>query len=391
MDHFVEATANYRQWTQYPSLSQSAVNAIALAGGIPWEEAYELLLRQCERYGLLPHYRDVILDTLRSAGYARLSPSPKLENYTALSEYMAEHYPRITHALILTSRGCGMGDQRVCAVRRAKQEKDGFNVLDLREEKRNILSLWLPWREAGLPEPLLKAPAAEPEYRPAEAHPGYLPFQPNPRQKNTGDCVIRAYAAVFDVSWSEAIHMLARSCEYCSTKLNGAHMYAYLTSEYGFVYHDRMTRDGRGLTGAEFCREMEAVCRNGERIFAKIGADHVAGIIPVKESGKIRYVVADSWDSSRKKIGGYWVYRPSAAEKKAAPAEERNPDPVVSLREGDCIIHPVFGPGRICGTDEPSQMLTVSFRSVGKKLLGSSWVRAHCRQGEPSGGKAPET
>ena len=45
MDHFQLATANKSQETQYPNLSLSAVNALALAQDMPWEDAYRLLLQ----------------------------------------------------------------------------------------------------------------------------------------------------------------------------------------------------------------------------------------------------------------------------------------------------------------------------------------------------------
>ncbi len=376
MDHFRIATANHRQWTQYPSFSLSAINAVSLAGSIPWEESYELMLRQCVRHGQLPQDRNCISDMLRSAGYTRLSPSPKLQNYSELSRYLTENHPQITHALILTSRGSSQANLRVCAVIREQDKAQGYTVLDLLEETRNILSLWLPWKEAGLPAPELKAPRRIPAFSSKEKHRYFQPFQPNPLQNNIGDCVIRAYAAVFDISWEEAIHRLAKSCEYCCTKLNSAHMYAFLTSEYGFTYHEPVRIDRVELTGKEFCEWLSRNFRNGERIFAKVGRCHVAGVIPVRENGTVQYVIRDSWDSSDEKIGGFWVYQPPVVNQAAPPEKEASP--IVSVSEGENLIHPFYGEGTVLSFDADTGRVTVSFPKAGEKMLNISWIREHC-------------
>ena len=70
MDHFQLATANKSQETQYPNLSLSAVNALALAQDMPWEDAYRLLLKQGQRYGLL--HRE-------HACGCRICPDPRIQ------------------------------------------------------------------------------------------------------------------------------------------------------------------------------------------------------------------------------------------------------------------------------------------------------------------------
>ena len=79
MEHFRIATANRRQFDHENSFSLSAVNAVALARDLPWEQAFRLLLNQAHRYALLPENRTCALNMLREAGFMtdrRRPPEP---------------------------------------------------------------------------------------------------------------------------------------------------------------------------------------------------------------------------------------------------------------------------------------------------------------------------
>lgn len=374
--HFVVATANRHQMDAQNSLALSAVNAVALARGISWEEAYRYLLNQGHRYGLLLRDPFCVKNMLRDAGYTPVSGIGRYKTYDQLHDYLTAHYPAVTSGLAFTVRNQSM-EKRVCAIRRTDS---GFVCMDTRQEERTVLQLWLPYDEIGAEKPLPDPVSAvrEPMTKPLPNHRGFQFFQPNPRGFAIGDCVIRAYAAVFDVSWDEALEMVARSNEYTTAILNGALPYRYLISEYGMTAHERLTRDGLGLTGVAFCDHMNAVCTQGERFFALVGSDHVVGIVPVETPEGKRYAVKDIWDSSKEKIGRYFMYLPKKAPAPAAP------DLPAELAAGVRLSHPQFGPGTIVSLQ--GGLALVRFPDAGDKKLSLAWIRDHCKGVEDGAG-----
>ena len=375
MDHFQLATANKSQETQYPNLSLSAVNALALVRDMSWEDAYRLLLKQGQRYGLLLKNKICIVNMLADAGYVRIPGFRCLKDYTELNSLLTDQYPQITHALAVTRRGKPRYD-RYCAVRRLPEAGTGFVAMDLTEEEREIFGLWVHHSEISVPKPVPAKPEMQQDMF-IPAHRGYVYFQPNPLKNRTGDCVIRAYSAVFNRSWNQILEMLAKSCEYKDTALNSRFVFQSLASEYELDPYDRMLEDGVGLTGIEFCDRMTLRCRNGERFFALVGNNHVVGIIPAEIDGERQYAIADSWDSSHLKIGRYWVFRP---KKRLQQKAKRPPAPSLpSLRAGDCLVHPVFGAGTVQEVQEADQRVRIDFPRDGEKWMTVSWVMMHCR------------
>ena len=98
------------------------------------------------------------------------------------------------------------------------------------------------------------------------SHKGYLYFQPNPLKNVIGDCVIRAYCAVFGQSWETTLDMLARSCEYKNTLLNGLTIYRSLTSEYEFDPRSRLTEAGEMLL-ERYAQYTAAVRESADALF----------------------------------------------------------------------------------------------------------------------------
>ncbi len=368
MEHFRIASANRHQFDYENSYSLSAVNAIALAKDIPWEDSYRRLLKQAHWYGLMPADVRCVRNMLIEAGYTKAKDFRRVESYGELSRFLMERYPNVSSGLAITAIA-GTRSKRVCALRRLGEASEGFTALDTRWQDRTIIQVWLPYDEIGEEKPAIAPLYTVDKSRPEPDHDGYRYFQPNPRNNSIGDCVIRGYAAVFDVSWDEALDMIAKSNEYRTTTVNSGTTYRYLTSEYGFVYHDRLTRGGEPLSGVEFCAQMTASCRHGERIFADVGRCHVAGIVPVDTPGGKQYVIKDSWDSTYRKIGKYFVYTP--------PEKTPEPSGPVRLAEGARLSHPHFGVGTVASVE--GERVVIDFEKAGKKTFSLSWITANCK------------
>ena len=382
MDHFRIATANKSQEFRRSDSSLSVINALCLARDLPWKDSYKMLLAQGKRFGLLLNEKTCWVNMLADAGYVRIRGFRKLGSWTDLSDFLLENYPHISHALV-AARSRSIRAPRFCAVRRLPDPAAGFVGLDIMEEEREIESLWLHYEEAGLPKPVLQKVTVLQPGEPVPSHKGFVYYQPNPVQRIIGDCVIRAYSAVFSQSWEATLDMLAEACEYRDTHLNSVLVYQSLASEYEFDPRSRMREQGKGLTGIEFCDRMTLMCRNGERFFAHAGRNHTVGIIPVLIDGMEQYAIADSWDSSREIIGDYWVYRPVRRKKPDPPKPEAGAP--FSLDPGTRLLHPAFGEGTVLQWNEKDQRVLIQFQQKKEKLLTAAWVRANCRPAACSG------
>ena len=192
-----------------------------------------------------------------------------------------------------------------------------------------------------------------------------------------------------------------------------------LLEDKGYIRHKQMKRNGSVLTGKEFCELMNKTYHRGERIFAHVGRSHVAAILPITVDGVTGYQVEDSWDSSGRTVGDYWVealekpvnpktehhisagylyeglswevQRVKEQEKKQELSDRKqsdrhpvteNVDKLPGYAPGQWILHPVFGEGCIFRVDDQqaSVRLEVDFVHKGRKLLSAGWVSAKCKQ-----------
>ena len=132
-------------------------------------------------------------------------------------------------------------------------------------------------------------------------HPGYHRFQVNPLNKMTGDCVVRAFAGVCEISWHEALDRLA---SFHSLHVNAREVYYKALEREGFVGYCPVNKGKKRLRGVEFCQLLNKKLTHGERVFAHVGRSHVAAIAPVAGRG---YCILDNWDSSDRTIGYFWI------------------------------------------------------------------------------------
>ncbi len=202
----------------------------------------------------------------------------------------------------------------------------------------------------------------------------YKPFQPNPRNNYIGDCVVRAISGAMDITWSKAIDLLSTMRE---VTVNAREVYPRVLEKHGFVHHNPLMKNGRRLDGKAFCEEMNRVYHNEERIFAHVGRSHVAAIVLVSLDDRSRsYKIIDSWDSSDRLIGEYWVLAKKSSKTNlvaSAPVGEERPR---QTGVGSKLHHPSFGDGVVIQT--ASGVLTIDFGDNGTRQLGEDWVIKNC-------------
>lgn len=157
------------------------------------------------------------------------------------------------------------------------------------------------------------------------------------------------------------------------TTVNAREVYPKILEQNGFVRHKPIIRNGRHLDGRSFCNEMNKTYRHGERIFAHVGRLHAAAIIPVScDDGDTTYKIIDSWDSSKRTIGDYWVKSVKVTVKDSL---EKKPFKK-TFDIGTELLHPSFGIGTVTAT--VPGILTVDFKSNGLRRLGEAWAQKNC-------------
>ena len=377
--HFELETANSHQRDNLGSTALSAVNALSIATGRPWEDVFHALEDQAVYYGQMPDNKVCTYGLIAAMGYAPAPKPRRCGTQQDVSSWLLAAYPGITSAIVVSVRDKDhYSDRRIQAL--MPFLGPAGKEMTMRDTKaglayHHIVKVYLPAEETGLtvtvpPVHIVSRHSALPEN-----HFGYMFYQPNPRQNFIGDCVIRAYSALLNVDWGTALRQLARSCELNLTTVNASLVYQYLLSEMRCTHHEAIRIEGHPIKGVDFCAQMNARFHNGERIFAQVGPHHVAAVIPDPQTRvHPRYVIADSWDSSYEYFGHYWVYTPPAAEKPAEPAGE----PLTEVREGLHIMHPRYGEGDILTLDQASDRCVVRFGDGTERPLSASWVLQKC-------------
>jgi len=130
-------------------------------------------------------------------------------------------------------------------------------------------------------------------------------YNANPKGRLTGDCVYRAIATATGKDYKEVVMEMAKMhCDtgYEATSTKGIEVYL---KSLGWTKHKQPKHyDGTKYTGEEFCREVAEDIYNGgdsrkAAIIANIGGHHIVAIMDG--------AVNDTWNSTHKCIGNYWV------------------------------------------------------------------------------------
>lgn len=121
----------------------------------------------------------------------------------------------------------------------------------------------------------------------------YIFYNPNPRNKRTSDCVVRATCCALDLDWEQAyVNLFSKGFELCEMPDTG-HVLKSLLREHGFRSHI-----------APDCPDCYTV--------AHFAHDHPEGRYVVAINGNTNHVVGiidgdwyDTWDSGEEVIAFY--------------------------------------------------------------------------------------
>lgn len=369
---------------EHKSCAALTVQCLANSGVVDWQTAYDLQITNAKKLGLMPDDFKVIRETLQNLGFAMQSTAVEgVRADSALSMIGRTPVPAIVFLQLSDYQHLGgymaavqiEGDQ--CTLISSLPRADSLN-------KRWVNHVWIRWRDgvdrSPYPRKVVKRGATSSKRRNFPETPYFVPFQPNPCKNYIGDCVVRATAGAMGISWEAALDALSAMHE---VTVNAREVYPYVLEKHGFIHHNPILHNGRRLDGKTFCEEMNRTYHNGERIFAHVGRLHVAAIVPIPRSeGGNSYKIIDSWDSSARLMGEYWVLPAKVSDAEKVGTSSAAKKSKQSMHVGDWLHHPTFGKGVIA--EVARGILSIDFGANGKRRLSEDWVRKHCSPNEPS-------
>lgn len=129
--------------------------------------------------------------------------------------------------------------------------------------------------------------------------------QENPKNKSTGDCVIRAIASAMQKDWDTVYDDLCKLGKKYKLMPNDEKCYERYLKDNGWVRQKQPRKeDNTKYTGKEFSDWLNGNKKDRGPVIVSIGTHHLSMI----EWGTVAgYTICDSWDCSNNKVGKYWV------------------------------------------------------------------------------------
>ncbi len=131
-------------------------------------------------------------------------------------------------------------------------------------------------------------------------------FNPNPKGRITTDCVIRAVAGGCNVTWQQAFDMLAEAGRKEGYTVNERKNLDKVLKEAGWTRMKQPKHDDGTKVTVKDLIDYYSTFGKPVRIIASVGAHHVVAIFNSEKSGR-EYKVHDIWDSSKEKVGVYYI------------------------------------------------------------------------------------
>lgn len=362
---------------------ESVLNAVMIANGSSWETEFKKLLQAVKSLFLMPNDSKCVRAYLAANAFVhqpgitqrvRISDVISCMNlfcHDGQEAIVALHGTPTEYILISSNFTEGTTPE---LVNTSRYQAYGYRNPAYRTD---ITDIWVRWQDRKDHSPV-KRKTRIPQAKKPRTHPAdheCFQFCQKNQKESTGDCVIRAIASACDFSWEETIDRLAGGTHYISTTVNSPNIYESYLKQIGFERRPAMLQNGKKLNGSEFCKELDKVLRLGETVFANVGRSHVAAVLPFKENGVTHYKIVDSWDSTSRKIGEYWI-KPVPVNDTTSAAEK--------CGVGSVIVHPIFGRGRVIDL-HASGWATVLFSQHGKRRLDIRWILQNCDHSDVTG------
>lgn len=372
---------SYRKINRHPEQMrdlgtvESALHSISIVEQILWRDAFRKLIHSSALSGTMPHTRKSIYTMFSECGFFLQAGSYAKRSVSSIIRECDERFHDGEQVIInlMDSPNHGRYMPIVPIKVNGISHYELLYPVDYRE---NIAyEVWIRWRDRQDHSiaPRRKAGRiAEKKTMSAQDHESLVAFNENPTDNIVGDCAVRALAGVLEISWEEAAWKLAAAGDFVCSCINLVTNIEKCLEKEGFEKHGPIKRDGRILTGKEFCDLIQDMFQAGTRLYAYSGHHHAVAILVFDG----HYKIVDTWDSTGKPITGYWAKYP---ERPRRSKQIHDSEKLTKLEVGMKVVHKIYGIGKV--SDIAGAIATICFADNTEKKLAVAWIIANCKPG----------
>ena len=129
-------------------------------------------------------------------------------------------------------------------------------------------------------------------------------YNANPKDKKTGDCVIRALSVAFNKDWDTILDELVGYAHRYKQMVDSDELYIKYIKNNGYTTEKQPRyENGTKYTGEEFCDLLNYRGLNYP-VLAHIGSHHITVFVNGRDD---TYRVNDTWNCSRDKVGKVYI------------------------------------------------------------------------------------
>lgn len=356
---------------------ESILHSICCVDKISWEEAFKRLIHCAALEGTMPDDRHSIRRLLSESGFylqaGVLADRPVIDIINECNETFNDGEQVIVN--LKNSRTYGAYLPIVPVKTR------GFTHYQMEypsdEQHYWTYEVWIRWKDRqdhSIAPRRKSSRTAKKKEMSAKDSDSLVAFNANPTDNIVGDCAVRALAGVLEISWEEAALKLAAAGEYMFTTINLRSNIERCLEREHFEKHGPVKKDGRILTGKEFCSIIHDMFQAGTRLYVYLGRGHAAAIIVFDGD----YKIVDTWDSSDRQVTGYWAKFPERSEKQTIQDDTPAiPEKLTEIEVGTKINHKTYGIGEV--TDITNAIATIVFSDDLCKKFAVSWILDNCK------------
>lgn len=375
---FVEYDAHPKKFCRIDCVG-TAVHSLSVAKSKTWIESYNELITASGQLGLMPDDKKVVGLMLKNNGFFQQPGS-------------AAHRPVKE---IIDECNLTYSDGEVLIVNISSSRKQGIYLplipvnngesikyvpkFPINRLNSNATEVWIAWKDGK--DHSVKARRnykrkTKIYVNQTEDNDSLVVNNENPEDNLIGDCAVRAVAGVLQIPWIEAVRRLAAAQNYTETVINRKQNIVALLKKENFQELGPIVRDGKILTGKQFCALINDMFEEGTRLVAQAGQGHMVAILVFDKD----YKIVDTWDSTNRPILKYWAKYPETKERRRPRiiVDDSQNNKIESLESGMTINHSSFGNGRV--TDITNGFVTILFDNGSEKKFLSQWVISNCKR-----------
>ena len=371
-------TANYhpKKFVNFGTI-ESVLHSICRVDNITWKEAFRRLIHCAAECGTMPQDRHSIRCLLKESGffiqagsYANRPVIDIIHECSGLfndgEQVIVNLFDSPNHGIYMPIVPVRVGNEVHYELQYPKNFSD--------QKAREVWIRWKDHQDHSIAPRRKTGRIAKKKEMSAKDSGSLVAFNENPTDNLVGDCAVRALAGVLEISWEEAALKLAEAGDFVCPYINSTTNIEKCLENEGFEKFGPIRKDGRIISGKEFCGLIHDMFQAGTRIYAFPGKHHAVAILVFDNE----YKIVDTWDSTGEPIMGYWAKYPERRQRPRKPEQISDlPKKLTELTVGTKLRHKIYGIGEVIEID--NSIAVIRFENDVEKKLAVDWVIVNCK------------